>query len=478
MFLSAPPALPISHRAQALAHAASARPSSSRRRRTRKSVLDIVSVEDNKQILSLSGGGKVSEFLLIKRVLVRVHDNDGNDWLPTSEVLVRRSYTYSDTEALAKGSAGAAALARDADRRRAADRAPPAGREEADRVAFASASTFQTLRRCRSVLPSLPRIWPEAPGPLYVVHGDEPLLAIEAGDRDTRRRSRGRIRRSRNPGRRGRLQMGCAGRGQPQPRPVRRPQALIDLRIPSGKPGHRRRARARGLRQASERRYADADHPAATRSTLLQAPRGSRHSQEAGVTICRPSARRDELPRWIAARLARQKQRVRPTAAAVSGRYDRGKPARRAAGSQKLGLLPEGELDPTAVEQAVADVRASTYSSSRKRGLPAMPRASAGYSPRWKPPAKACRCCSWQLGGHPCARRRARRSGQRRTPVGCRGPVGARVWGKRQAAMERAGPARSACGDPAAADARWPGSTRWPRASAAATPGTNCASSR
>jgi LPS-assembly lipoprotein len=65
-------------------------------------VLDIVSVEDNKQILSLSGGGKVSEFLLIKRVLVRVHDNDGNDWLPTSEVLVRRSYTYSDTEALAK----------------------------------------------------------------------------------------------------------------------------------------------------------------------------------------------------------------------------------------------------------------------------------------------------------------------------------------------------------------------------------------
>lgn len=65
-------------------------------------VLDIVSVEDNKQILSLSGGGKVSEFLLIKRVLIRVHDNDGNDWLPTSEVLVRRSYTYSDTEALAK----------------------------------------------------------------------------------------------------------------------------------------------------------------------------------------------------------------------------------------------------------------------------------------------------------------------------------------------------------------------------------------
>jgi LPS-assembly lipoprotein len=64
--------------------------------------LDIISVEDNKQILSLTGGGKVSEYLLIKRVLFRVHDSAGNDWLPTGEVLVRRSYTYSDTEALAK----------------------------------------------------------------------------------------------------------------------------------------------------------------------------------------------------------------------------------------------------------------------------------------------------------------------------------------------------------------------------------------
>ena len=26
----------------------------------------------------------------------------GNDWLPTSEVIIRRTYTYSDTEALAK----------------------------------------------------------------------------------------------------------------------------------------------------------------------------------------------------------------------------------------------------------------------------------------------------------------------------------------------------------------------------------------
>jgi LPS-assembly lipoprotein len=67
-----------------------------------QAILDVVSVENNKQILSLSGAGKVAEFLLTKRVLFRVRDAAGNDWLPTSELLVRRTYTYNDTEALAK----------------------------------------------------------------------------------------------------------------------------------------------------------------------------------------------------------------------------------------------------------------------------------------------------------------------------------------------------------------------------------------
>lgn len=101
LFVSAPPALPITiELKRSLAGIGSAKLVATAQ--AAQVILDIVSVEDNKQILSLSGGGKVREFLLIKRVLVRVHDNEGNDWLPTSEVLVRRSYTYSDTEALAK----------------------------------------------------------------------------------------------------------------------------------------------------------------------------------------------------------------------------------------------------------------------------------------------------------------------------------------------------------------------------------------
>jgi LPS-assembly lipoprotein len=101
LFLNSAPALPITTElkrslegigsAQLVAAAAGA-----------EAVLEVNSVEDTKQILSLSGGGKVAEYLLTKRVLFRVHDNDGKDWLPTAEVLVRRSYTYSDTAALAK----------------------------------------------------------------------------------------------------------------------------------------------------------------------------------------------------------------------------------------------------------------------------------------------------------------------------------------------------------------------------------------
>jgi LPS-assembly lipoprotein len=101
VFLNSPPALPITTELRrSLEGTGSAQLAASADKA--QVVLDINSVEDNKQILSLSTGGKVAEFLLTKRVLFRVHDNDGREWLPTAEVLVRRSYTYADTEALAK----------------------------------------------------------------------------------------------------------------------------------------------------------------------------------------------------------------------------------------------------------------------------------------------------------------------------------------------------------------------------------------
>jgi LPS-assembly lipoprotein len=65
-------------------------------------ILDIPIVADDKEVLSLSTAGAVQEFQLIKRVSFRLHDADGNDWLPPAEITVRRSYTFNQSEVLAR----------------------------------------------------------------------------------------------------------------------------------------------------------------------------------------------------------------------------------------------------------------------------------------------------------------------------------------------------------------------------------------
>ncbi len=65
-------------------------------------VLAIPSVVDDKDVLSLSSGGSVREYALAKRVQFRLHDKNGNDWMPAGEIVVRRSYTFNETQVLAR----------------------------------------------------------------------------------------------------------------------------------------------------------------------------------------------------------------------------------------------------------------------------------------------------------------------------------------------------------------------------------------
>ena len=65
-------------------------------------ILDIQPIGDEKDVLSLSGGGSVREYALAMRVSFRLHDADGADWLPAGEIIVRRSYTFNETEVLAR----------------------------------------------------------------------------------------------------------------------------------------------------------------------------------------------------------------------------------------------------------------------------------------------------------------------------------------------------------------------------------------
>jgi hypothetical protein len=73
-----------------------------RRRHAAQVILDITSVVDDKQVLSLSGGGRVREYSLAKRVLFSVHDANGADWLPAAELVIRRTYSFNESEVLAR----------------------------------------------------------------------------------------------------------------------------------------------------------------------------------------------------------------------------------------------------------------------------------------------------------------------------------------------------------------------------------------
>ena len=64
--------------------------------------LNIIFEIADKQILSLGGGGRVHEFRLIYRVSLRAYDLKQQDWIPASEIELRRDYTYDDTKVLAK----------------------------------------------------------------------------------------------------------------------------------------------------------------------------------------------------------------------------------------------------------------------------------------------------------------------------------------------------------------------------------------
>jgi LPS-assembly lipoprotein len=66
--------------------------------------LDLSGVADDKQVLSLSGGGRVREYALTKRVTFAVHDANGRDWMPAAEIVVRRSYSFNESEVLARQS--------------------------------------------------------------------------------------------------------------------------------------------------------------------------------------------------------------------------------------------------------------------------------------------------------------------------------------------------------------------------------------
>ncbi len=197
--------------------------------------------------------------------------------------------------------------------------------------------------------------------PLYTVHGDEPLLAQEAGDA---------IRAAaRAAGYTERQVFTVSGNhfdwsavlGAAQALSLFADRQLIEIRIPSGKPG---KDGSEALQRYCERLPEDV-------LTLVQLPKLDYQQAKAawfgaldaaGVVLRVEPVERHALPAWIALRLARQQQQV---AAGEEGQRTLAFFADRVEGNllaahqelQKIALLyPAGTLSFEQVEAAVLDV--------------------------------------------------------------------------------------------------------------------------
>jgi DNA polymerase-3 subunit delta len=191
--------------------------------------------------------------------------------------------------------------------------------------------------------------------PVYLIHGDEPLLALEAADAvRAAARTRGFDEREVFVSGRGFDWGELLGAGAN--RSLFGGRKLLELRIPSGKPG------VEGGEAIC--RYCAKPNPDALLLVSMPRPEGPFWKAAwftalgaAGVIIEVRSVDRARLPDWIRARLARSAQRV--DAEAMAYLVDRVEGNLLAAHQEilKLALLaPRGELDLDALRGAVATV--------------------------------------------------------------------------------------------------------------------------
>ncbi len=272
--------------------------------------------------------------------------------------------------------------------------------------------------------------------PLYVVHGDEPLTAIEAADA-IRAAAR---------------QAGCEERevfiveqhfrwdgfvAANANLGLFSTRKLIDLRIPSGKPG------VEGA-TALERH---ALHLNADNVTLVSLPRLDRATQssawfaalaEHGVTIAVAPIDRAALPGWIAERLSRNDQRVAPdTLAFLAERCEGNLLAARQEIDKLALLLPPGLLAHADVERAVANVARYDIHELSEAWLNGDAARTLRILDRLRSGGEPITLLVWQLGEdlHALAGVHESIGRGQALAIAIRN---VRVWGKRQSALERA----------------------------------------
>ena len=191
--------------------------------------------------------------------------------------------------------------------------------------------------------------------PLYILHGNEPLLVLEAGDAiRSAARKQGYAEREvlvAGQGFRWSELQSVAGNLS-----LFGASKLIDLRIPNGKPG-------RDGGEALQRYARIRDDGIVTLITLPELDWAARKASwftallEAGVAIELNAPERERLPDWIAQRLARQQQRAPADALAFIAEHVEGNLLAAHQEILKLGLLhPPGDISLEAMREAVLNV--------------------------------------------------------------------------------------------------------------------------
>ncbi len=190
---------------------------------------------------------------------------------------------------------------------------------------------------------------------LYVIHGDEPLLSLEAADAvRARARKGGFSERVVLTAERGFAWGELTASGASLS--LFGERRLVELRLPTGKPGVDGAA-------AIEAYCARLPEDALTLVTLPRLDRAGQSSawfgalETKGVTVNVYPVDRARLPEWIAVRLARNKQRAAPATLQFLADSVEGNLLAAHQEIQKLALLlPAGEIDFDAVRDAVLDV--------------------------------------------------------------------------------------------------------------------------
>ncbi|NML26942.1 DNA polymerase III subunit delta [Zoogloea dura] len=195
----------------------------------------------------------------------------------------------------------------------------------------------------------------KALAPLYVLHGNEPLLVLEAGDaiRAAARRQGYAEREVLVAGQGFRWESLQSAAGNMS---LFGASKLVDLRIPNGKPG-------RDGGEALQRYARNLDDGVVTLITLPELDWATRKAAwftalaEAGVAVELNAPERDRLPEWIARRLANQQQKASADALGFIADHVEGNLLAAHQEILKLGLLhPPGELSLDAVRDAVLNV--------------------------------------------------------------------------------------------------------------------------